>query len=252
MATSTAPQPALVERAAALLGVVPELVAPALERLAAQDRIRREVIPFTPEAPGAEPGAALGETPATYGQPAVYLTPLYLGERGVAEKLRELASAIPGRLSDLPPAFITLDDTLSPEQQAAIRTALSHPLSVLTGGPGTGKTTALKALIALVEAAKKVCALASPTGRAAKRLAEATGRPASTIHRLLGFKPGQGFAYTAENPLPVDLLVVDEASMLDLLLAYHLLKALQPGTHLLLVGDVDQLPRWARATCCAI
>jgi exodeoxyribonuclease V alpha subunit len=116
---------------------------------------------------------------------------------------------------------------------------------VLTGGPGTGKTTCLKALIA-PGAGKKTCALASPTGRAAKRLSEATGRPASTIHRLLGFVPGEGFKYNAENPLPVDLLVVDEVSMLDLLLANHLLKALRPGTHLLLVGRRGPAPLGGR------
>ncbi len=100
----------------------------------------------------------------------------------------------------------------------------------------------MRALIAALEAAHKRYALASPTGRAAKRLSQATDRPASTIHRLLGFSPGEGFKHNADNPLPIDLLVVDEASMLDLVLANQLLKALQPGTHLLLVGDVDQLP----------
>jgi exodeoxyribonuclease V alpha subunit len=93
-----------------------------------------------------------------------------------------------------------------------------------------------------METAHKRYALASPTGRAAKRLSEATGHPASTIHRLLEYSPGEGFKYNPDRPLDIDLLVVDEASMLDLLLANHLLKALQPGTHLLMVGDVDQLP----------
>lgn len=87
-----------------------------------------------------------------------------------------------------------------------------------------------------------IIALASPTGRAAKRLSQATGLPASTLHRLLGYSPLNGFKHDADNPLPVDILVVDEASMLDILLTYNLLKALAPGTHLLLVGDVDQLP----------
>ena len=160
----------------------------------------------------------------------------------MAERLNALASAFPTRLSDLPPAFTRLDPQLSAEQQAAIRMSLSQPLSVLTGGPGTGKTTALKALIELLESAGKRYSLASPTGRAAKRLSQATGRPASTIHRLLGFSPGEGFKFNADNPLPADFVVVDEASMLDLYLANHLLRALQPGTHLLLVGDVDQLP----------
>jgi exodeoxyribonuclease V alpha subunit len=149
---------------------------------------------------------------------------------------------MPPGLSDVPPAFVALDPSLSVEQQVAIRTALSHPVSVLTGGPGTGKTTALKSLIVVLESAYKRYALASPTGRAAKRLSQATGRPASTIHRLLAFSPGEGFKYNADNPLKIDMLVVDEASMLDLYLANNLLKALRPGTHLLLVGDVDQLP----------
>jgi exodeoxyribonuclease V alpha subunit len=239
------PREVLTQRAVELLEVDPELIPPALERLSIDERVRQEVLPFL----GGEPGHAaggpqprLGEPHDLYGQPAVYLTPLYYGETGLAERLNSLASALPSRLSDLPPAFITLDPALSPEQAAAIRTALSHPVSVLTGGPGTGKTTCLKALISVLESAHKSYALASPTGRAAKRLSEAAGRPASTLHRLLGFKPGFGFNYNAEKPLPVDLLVVDEASMLEMLLANQVLKALQPGTHLLLVGDVDQLP----------
>ncbi|HLA97741.1 MAG TPA: AAA family ATPase, partial [Anaerolineales bacterium] len=241
-----APQERLGERAAELLDVPSALIPPALERLAGQERIRTDRVPFNaahggPAKPRLAGGMIAEDTPG-YGQPAVYLTPLYHSEVGVAERLRRLARALPTRLSDLPPRFIRLDPALSVEQQAAIRAALSHPLSVLTGGPGTGKTTALKALIAALDGAHKRYALASPTGRAAKRLAEATGRPASTVHRLLGFSPRAGFKHHAENPLPVDLLVLDEASMLDLVLANSLLKALEPGVHLLLVGDVDQLP----------
>jgi exodeoxyribonuclease V alpha subunit len=239
-----APRRVLEERAAGLLDEVPpELIPHAVERLARDERVRLEQLPFPGEAgQGSPEGRQVGEASAAYGQTAVYLPPLYYGESGVAAQLRQLADALPTRLSDLPPAFVRLDPSLSEEQQAAIRAALSHPVSVLTGGPGTGKTTALQALIAALEAARKRYALASPTGRAAKRLSEATGRPASTIHRLLGFSPQSGFRFNRDEPLPVDLLVVDEASMLDLLLANHLLKALEPGTHLLLVGDVDQLP----------
>jgi exodeoxyribonuclease V alpha subunit len=238
------PRQDLTERAVELLGVSPDLIPPALERLSQEARVRREVIPFEADgSPGdtqASPGVQ--EDAQEYGQPVIYLTPLYYGEVGVAERLSRLSYALPSRLSDLPPAFVTLDPHLSPEQRAAIQAVLSHPVSVLTGGPGTGKTTAVRALISVLESANKPYALASPTGRAAKRLSEATDRPASTIHRLLGYTPGEGFSHDAEHPLPVDLLVVDETSMLDLLLANHLLKAVRPGAHLLLVGDVDQLP----------
>lgn len=244
------PMRTLSERVVELLEVAEDLVPPALERLAEDGRVRPEVLPILGEGTDGTQEASqtasafltLGERPGAYGRPAVYLTSLYYSETGSAERLRAIADSIPSRLSDLPPAFIVLDPDLSPEQGAAIRTTLSQPVSVLTGGPGTGKTTTVKALIAALESARKIYALASPTGRAAKRLSEATGRPASTIHRLLGFSPREGFKHNAENPLPVDLLVVDEASMLDLPLANNLLKAVQPGTHLLLVGDVDQLP----------
>jgi exodeoxyribonuclease V alpha subunit len=238
------PRQGLAERTLTLLGEVPPaLIDPALERLSEQDRIRQEEVPQVENRTPAQASfTAVGEVAAGYRLPAIYLAPLYRSEIGVAEQLRNLTLAMPSRLSDLPPAFVSLDPELTEEQQSAIKTALSHPVTVLTGGPGTGKTTALRALIELMESAHKSYALASPTGRAAKRLAEATGRPAKTIHRLLAYSPREGFKYSAENPLPVDLLVLDEVSMLDLVLANHLLKAVSPGCHLLLVGDVDQLP----------
>jgi exodeoxyribonuclease V alpha subunit len=240
-----APRALLVAECSQLLGEVPEgLILPAVERLEQERRVRQDQVPLEASAVAGETGSGrvAREVGSGYQQPAVYLAGLYASEVGVAERLGALSQALPSRLSDLPPAFVSIDPSLSPEQQAAIRAALSHPVSVLTGGPGTGKTTALKALIAALESAHKSYALASPTGRAAKRLAEATGRSASTIHRLLGFSPKEGFKFNAEHPLPVDLLVIDEASMLELVLANHLLKAVQPGSHLLLVGDVDQLP----------
>lgn len=235
-----APQEVLVERAAELLELSPTLIPAAIERLALDERVRLENLPI-PAQPAVPSPKAVREPSPSYGQRAVYLTPLYASEVNLAERLRRLAEARPAyqpRIDSTPPAGIQL----SPEQQAAVETALKNPLSILTGGPGTGKTTALKTLIIRLEALGKRYALVSPTGRAAKRLSEATGRPASTIHRLLGPSPAEGFKFNSQNPLLIDFLVLDEASMLDLILANSLLKALQPGTHLLLVGDVDQLP----------
>ena len=170
--------------------------------------------------------------------PGVYLPPLYTAERGLAERIVALQAA-PSRL----PANLRFPGAgLTPAQQQAVRQALRSPVSILTGGPGTGKTTTVRALIAALEQAGVSYLLAAPTGRAAKRLAEATEREAVTVHRLLGYQPGTGFRHGPENPLPAQVVVVDEASMLDLLLAYFLVGAVPPGAHLLLVGDVDQLP----------
>jgi len=238
-----APQGELIRSAVELLEVNADLIPPALDRLLQGDQVKQDVAPHVPgESPPAEGALAVAESQVWYDDPIYYLTPFFFSEKGVAERLGRLAYTIPSRLSDIPPAFVSIDPHLSGEQAAAIRTALTHPVSVLTGGPGTGKTTCLKALITILESASKRYALASPTGRAAKRLSEATGRPASTIHRLLGYSPVEGFKANDENPLPIDFLVVDETSMLDLILANHLFKALPSGTHVLLVGDVDQLP----------
>ena len=133
---------------------------------------------------------------------------------------------------------------LAPQQRQAVETALTHRLTVLTGGPGTGKTTTVRTILQVCQQFGRRVLLAAPTGRAAKRLSETTGEEAKTIHRLLEFKPSEGMAFkrNEESPLEGDLLIVDEASMLDLVLTNHLLKAVPPGMHLLLVGDVDQLP----------
>jgi len=130
-----------------------------------------------------------------------------------------------------------------PLQSAAIANALHHKFSLLTGGPGTGKTTILRALVDILKAKKVRVTLAAPTGRAAQRLAETTGGFASTIHRLLAFDHARGgFAHNESKPLPTDFLIVDESSMLDSRLASALLQAVPVRAHLLLVGDIDQLP----------
>jgi exodeoxyribonuclease V alpha subunit len=232
-----APQELLLQRATELLEVPKELLPPALERLAQEERIRPDLIPLNNRK---DDRKAVSESQGTYSTQVIYLTPLYFGERGVAERIKALAGA-PSIARNMNHNLFPADE-LSPEQQSAIEMALTHPVSILTGGPGTGKTTCLKALITTLEEQNKRYALASPTGRAAKRLSEATGRSAKTIHRLLEYSPLEGFKHNEENPLDLDFLVVDEASMLDLLLTNHLLKAIRPGTHVLFVGDVDQLP----------
>ncbi len=128
-------------------------------------------------------------------------------------------------------------------QTAALRAALTSKVSILTGGPGTGKTATLRALVGILKAKKCRVHLAAPTGRAAKRIAETTGGFAQTIHRLLKYDPAKsGFLHDSASPLPTDFLVVDEASMLDTRLAAALLQAVPSSAHVLLVGDVDQLP----------
>jgi exodeoxyribonuclease V alpha subunit len=187
---------------------------------------------------------------------AIYLTPLYFSEVGVAGRIQRLLHEGESRLAIFrrygPPLWdatlASLEQingfALAPQQRQAVQTALTCRLCVLTGGPGTGKTTTVRTILQLCEREGRRVLLAAPTGRAAKRLSETTGREARTIHRLLEFKPADGLTFQRheENPLEGDLLIVDEASMLDTVLTNSLLKAIAPGTHLLLVGDVDQLP----------
>lgn len=237
------PEDELVERTAQLLNVPSAAVAQAIERLHASEVVRKETL---------YPTVHGGAFPAVREERAVYLTPFYYGEVGVSGRLRALLEHPTSRLA----RFRQVTDweavcrrlaqdagvELSEGQKEAIRTALLHKVSVLTGGPGTGKTTALRALIRALELARCSYALASPTGRAAKRLSEATGRQAKTVHRLLEYRPDGGFARNAENPLDADMVIVDESSMLDLLLTNQLLKAIHPASHVLFVGDADQLP----------
>jgi exodeoxyribonuclease V alpha subunit len=241
-----APQGELIHESTRILEVPPELVAEGIVRLAAGQEVHVEPVTYDP--PAGETGAQ-----PLHEERAIYLPPFYYGEMGAANRLRTLLSVEKSRLAfyqgaDLDRVFHHLarqdDLALNQGQQAAVRMALTHKGTVLTGGPGTGKTTAVRTIIRLLEARGYSYALAAPTGRAAKRLAEATDRAAKTIHRLLEFKPQKGslFQRHEENPLEADMVIVDEASMLDLLLTNHLLKAVHPESHLLLVGDVDQLP----------
>jgi len=139
--------------------------------------------------------------------------------------------------------FADLPMQLDGDQVDAARRALNEKVFVITGGPGTGKTTLLMSLLAVLRRAKVTFALAAPTGRAAKRMTESTGEEALTLHRLLEYNPREGgFQRHQDNPLQVDVIIVDEASMVDLVLMDHLLCAIEPHTHLILVGDVDQLP----------
>jgi exodeoxyribonuclease V alpha subunit len=187
------------------------------------------------------------------GDRRVYLRPFFYAEQGVAARVLELMRA-PSTITEFyraanwPRVFAHLaerrDTTLTPLQQEAVIMALTQKISILTGGPGTGKTTCLRTVITALQSRGIPYLLASPTGRAAKRLSEATGAEAQTIHRLLEYLPygGGTFRRSLDNPLEASVIVVDEASMLDILLAHHLLKAIPPRAHLLLVGDADQLP----------
>ncbi|MBN1770840.1 MAG: ATP-dependent RecD-like DNA helicase [Deltaproteobacteria bacterium] len=169
-------------------------------------------------------------------------------ERSIAESLADLVAApAPGPRIDVPRALAWYESRaslrLAELQREAVARALAEKVLVITGGPGTGKTTLLRGALAILARKRLRLALAAPTGRAAKRMTEATGLPAQTIHRLLAFDPrGGGFAHRRGAPLEADVVVIDEASMLDTVLAHHLLAALPPEARLILVGDVDQLP----------
>lgn len=178
----------------------------------------------------------------------IYLPPFYYAENGSAKRLQSL-------LSDNSP--LNSDVAAEPEaeygrknggivydqvQQAAIQKALDSKVMVLTGGPGTGKTTTTQGIIAAFKARHMSILLAAPTGRAAKRMTEATGMEAKTIHRLLEYNPMDGYKRNEDNPLEGDALIVDECSMIDILLFYNLMKAIPSNMRLILVGDIDQLP----------
>lgn len=178
----------------------------------------------------------------------IYLPPFYHAEYGTAKRLLALSS---NRSSDslclaaepeMEYGEKTTDIVYDDVQKAAIQKALDSKIMVLTGGPGTGKTTTTQGIIEAFKARKMNILLAAPTGRAAKRMTEATGMEAKTIHRLLEYNPMDGYKRDEENPLNGDVLIVDECSMIDILLFYNLIKAIPENMRLILVGDIDQLP----------
>ena len=217
-----------------------------------------EILGISVEACQAQLAALIQQAEVISEEGAIYLPPFYYAELGVANRLRHIQNSPLDRLGvfkdvDWNNAFTWLDQIhsanasaihLTDLQKSAIRMALTEKVSVLTGGPGTGKSTITGSLIQLLHTKGCSVLLAAPTGRAAKRLSEATGLQAKTIHRLLEFSPARGslFQKDSENPLDADLIIIDETSMVDILLMYHLVNAIELGSHLLLVGDVDQLP----------
>ncbi len=220
--------------AAELLGVEEALLEPAISSLL-------------------ESGDLVAATHDEAAERLLALAPFARAESSLAGRLRSVAAA--SQTARVARTFASLDwgaalrwlgerhgINLAPEQEEAVRMALTSPVSILTGGPGTGKTHTLRAILTLLGAKRLRPLLAAPTGRAAKRMTEATGLPAGTLHRTLEIRPGGKPGRNPDNPLPADLVVVDEVSMLDSLLANQLVKAVEPGMHLLLVGDPDQLP----------
>jgi exodeoxyribonuclease V alpha subunit len=221
------PMEVLFDRASELLGVNSDVVSDGVDSLRQDNRIRIETL---------------------LDQPAVYRANLWRTETDAASKIHALA-AVERRFKpqsvdyQIDEVEAEMKVELAAQQREAVRSVWEHKIAVITGGPGTGKTTIVRVLCELADHLKQRFALAAPTGRASRRMSDATGRPAQTIHRLLEFNPREGgFQYNSERPLDLDLLIVDEASMIDIYLLYALVDALPADAAIVFVGDIDQLP----------
>jgi len=225
------PRPQVEARAARILEVSKALLQPLLPGLFEVEKL-------------------IAESDSAGGSDRVHLPPFYYAEVGFARRIGALLTA-PGR-KQLPADRVLewldrrrgpAEVALSSEQKDALALVMNERVCVITGGPGAGKSTITRALVRAFETAGRTVALASPTGRAARRLTELTGRPATTLHKLLEYdNERRAFRRDQQSPIVADLVIVDEASMLDILLANSLAKAVAPGAHLALIGDVDQLP----------
>lgn len=222
------PEKELCASTASLLQVSPDLCSQALRELLVS-------------------GALKGETDDSTGNRRIYLPFYWRAEQEVALRLRELMTAIrPDKYAGALRAISAFEKrrsiSFSPTQRQAIRSALENGVFVITGGPGTGKTTIINCILELLSPDNQTV-LCAPTGRAAKRMTEATGTEACTIHRLLEYGGDEGvFSRNEDNPIEADCVIADETSMIDLPLMRALLRAIEPGTRLILVGDADQLP----------
>ncbi len=230
-----APREWLMERCEALLNIPAPVLDEALQRLVSDQRIVVESL-------STEAASDFG------GSRAVYLRGYHTAETQAAQRLAYLRGFKSLQKKVDPDAAVewlrrTLPFKLASQQEEAVKKAITDNVVVITGGPGTGKTTLIRAILAIYRRMNARVSLAAPTGRAAKRLNETTGHPAATLHRLLEFSPQVGtFVRNEMKPLSADLVIVDEASMLDVVLTHYLLKAVPASAGLVLVGDADQLP----------
>ena len=222
----------LMKAGSELLDVGQELLSITLDDMIRAGDVKTDSIPQ--EDPDEVPGTA------------IYLPPFYYAESGTARRLGQIFSSAPsvqvGPLGLREQIERATGMRYDPVQMQAIETAVNSKVFVLTGGPGTGKTTTTQGILTAFRDAGAGILLAAPTGRAAKRLSEATGMEAKTIHRLLEYKPPEGYSRNEESPLEGDVLIVDECSMIDIMLMYALLRAVPDSMRLVLVGDIDQLP----------